>query len=95
MGCRDRLPSSFPACGGSCRAKKWGPIGEDRVRGEVSIEPHGAPGSAAGTALLAPTRNGSRLKCNATVEFKIPMVGGTVESITAVYWSRTSPPCSA
>lgn len=53
----------------------------DRLRGEVSIEPHGAPGSAAGTALLVPTRNGSRLKCNATVEFKVPLVGGTIESM--------------
>jgi Protein of unknown function (DUF2505) len=61
--------------------EKWCPISDGRVRGEVSIVPHGAPGSGAGTALLAPTRSGSRMKCTATVEFRVPLIGGTVESI--------------
>lgn len=59
----------------------WRPIGDGRVRGEVSVEPHGAPGSGAGTALLTPTTHGSRLKCTATVEFRVPMIGGAVESV--------------
>jgi Protein of unknown function (DUF2505) len=59
----------------------WSPIGGGLVRGEVSITSHGAPGSGFGTALLAPAQNGSRLKCTATVEFKVPLVGGKVESL--------------
>jgi hypothetical protein len=59
----------------------WSPIGDGLVRGEVSIATHGAPGSGFGTALLAPAQNGSRLKCTATVEFKVPLVGGKIESL--------------
>ncbi len=59
----------------------WSPIGDGLVRGEISITSHGAPGSGYGTALLAPAQNGSRLECNATVEFRVPLVGGKVESI--------------
>ena len=59
----------------------WSPIGDGLVRGEVSIAAHGAPGSGLGTALLAQAQNGSRMKCNATVEFKVPLVGGKIESV--------------
>ena len=59
----------------------WRPTGDGRVRGEASIVPHGAPGSGAGTALLSPTRKGCLLKCTATVEFKVPLIGGQVENI--------------
>ena len=59
----------------------WSPIGGGQVRGEVSIAARGAPGSGLGTALLAPAQNGSRLKCTATVEFKVPLVGGKIESL--------------
>jgi hypothetical protein len=58
----------------------WCPIGGGLVRGEVSIAARGAPGSGLGTVLLAPAQNGSRLKCTATVEFKVPLVGGKIES---------------
>ncbi len=51
------------------------------VRGEVGIAARGAPGSGRGTALLAPSENGSCLKCTATVEFKVPLVGGKVEGL--------------
>jgi Protein of unknown function (DUF2505) len=46
---------------------------------EVSIVAPWSDGSEAGTAFLAPT-DGSRLKCKATVEFRVPLIGGTVES---------------
>jgi hypothetical protein len=58
----------------------WSPIDGGQVRGEVSIAARGAPGSGLGAALLAPAQNGSRLKCTATVEFKVPLVGGKIES---------------
>jgi hypothetical protein len=59
----------------------WRPIDGGLVRGEVSIVTHGAPGSGFGTALVEPAQNGSRLNCTATVEFKVPLVGGKVESL--------------
>jgi hypothetical protein len=59
----------------------WNPIAGGRVRGDIRIVTHGAPGSGLGTALLAPAQNGSRMKCTATVEFKVPLVGGTIESV--------------
>ena len=62
------------------QSETWSPIDRGRVRGEVSIATRGAPGSGLGTVLLAPAQNGSRLKCTATVEFKVPLVGGTIES---------------
>jgi hypothetical protein len=31
--------------------------------------------------LLAPAQNGSRLKCTATVEFNVPLIGGKIESM--------------
>lgn len=58
----------------------WSPIDGGRVRGEVSIATRGAPGSGLGLVLLAPAQNGSRLKCTATVEFKVPLIGGKIES---------------
>ena len=58
----------------------WKPIGGRRVRGEVTIGVAGAPGSGLGAALLAPMGNGSQLSFNGTVEFKVPLVGGKIES---------------
>jgi Protein of unknown function (DUF2505) len=58
----------------------WSPIGGGQVRGEVSVAARGAPGSGLGVALLAPAQNGSRLKCTVTVEFKVSLVGGKIES---------------
>jgi Protein of unknown function (DUF2505) len=59
----------------------WSSIDGGLVRGEVSIATQGAPGSGFGTALLEPAQKGSRLDCTATVEFKVPLVGGKVESL--------------
>jgi hypothetical protein len=59
----------------------WTPTKGGVVRGEVGIETHGAPGAGHGIALLAPARRGSTLKCTATVEFKVPFVGGTIENL--------------
>ena len=58
----------------------WSLIGGGLLRGEVSTAARGAPGSGLGTVLVAPAQNGSRLKCTATVEFKVPLVGGKIES---------------
>jgi hypothetical protein len=61
----------------------WQPIDHGRVRGEFSVLARGAPGSYACMALLTPTRHGSRLKCAATVAFRVPLIGGKIEGLMA------------
>jgi hypothetical protein len=65
------------------RNETWRPIGGRRVSGEISVAAVGAPGSGRGVALLAPLAKGSRLIFTATVEFKVPLVGGKIESYIA------------
>lgn len=60
----------------------WRPMDRE-LRGEISVAVSGAPGSGSGAALVAPTQSGSRLMLSATVEFKVPLVGGTIESFIA------------
>jgi hypothetical protein len=60
----------------------WTPSG-DGLRGEIAVAVTGAPGSGSANASVAPIANGSRLTLNGQVEFKVPLVGGTVESFIA------------
>ena len=60
----------------------WTPSG-DELRGEITVAVTGAPGSGSAAASVAPFENGSRLTLHGTVEFKVPLVGGTVESFIA------------
>jgi hypothetical protein len=60
----------------------WTPAGEG-LRGEITVAVTGAPGAGSADASVAPTANGSRLTLNGQVEFKVPLVGGTVESFIA------------
>jgi hypothetical protein len=71
----------FPSDWQVVQTETWSPIDDGVVRGEVGIATNGAPGSGLGTVLLAPARTGSRLNCTATVEFKVPLVGGKIESL--------------
>lgn len=75
------LAKFYPRQWRSVQTEAWHPIGDGRVRGKVSVVTHGAPGSGAGRALLAPARCGSRFKCAATVEFKVPLIGGQIENM--------------
>jgi len=61
-------------------SETWTRIGGGQVRGQVSVAVRGAPVSALGVALLTPVRSGSRLKHTTTVEVKVPLVGGKIES---------------
>jgi len=63
------------------QTERWSPVDGGLVRGEVRQEARGAPGSGLGMVLLTPAKKGSRLKCEATVEFRIPLVGGKIESL--------------
>jgi Protein of unknown function (DUF2505) len=69
----------------------WTPLGDHQLRGEISVAVSGAPGSGSGAALVAPTQSGSRLTLTGTVEFKVPLVGGTIESFIAREFARGIP----
>ena len=71
----------FPRSWQVVQKETWSPIAGGQVRGEVSIAQGAAPGSGRGTALLALAQNGSRLNGAATVKFKVPLIGGKIESI--------------
>ena len=71
--------------------EKWSPASGRRVNGEISVTVTGAPGSGRGMAVLAPLGNGSRLKLNGTVEFKVPLVGGKIESYLAREFAQGIP----
>jgi Protein of unknown function (DUF2505) len=68
----------------------WTPTG-DHLRGEITVAVSGAPGSGSAAASVAPTANGSLLTLNGTVEFKVPLVGGTVESFIAREFAQGIP----
>ena len=63
--------------------EKWSPASDGRVTGEISVAVAGAPGSGRGAAVLTPSLDGSQLTLSATVEFKVPVVGGPIESHVA------------
>ncbi len=71
----------YPRQWRTVQTEAWRPIDGGRLRGEVSVVTHGAPGSGAGRALLTPTTCGSQFKCAATVEFKVPLIGGQIENV--------------
>lgn len=62
------------------REEHWGPIADGQAHGTVSGAVPGAPVSLDGTASLAPTDGGSRLAVTLSVEVRVPLVGGTIES---------------
>ncbi|MGZ6780871.1 MAG: DUF2505 domain-containing protein, partial [Mycobacterium sp.] len=63
------------------REEAWTPISDGRATASVTGAIPGAPVSVTGTAVLAPAGDGgSRLQFTATVEVRIPLVGGKVEN---------------
>ncbi|HUB57453.1 MAG TPA: DUF2505 domain-containing protein [Mycobacterium sp.] len=68
----------------------WRPI-DGQLRGQITVAVSGAPGSGSGVALVAPTQDGSRLTFEGRVEFKVPLVGGTIESFIAREFARGIP----
>jgi hypothetical protein len=69
----------------------WKSIGGCQLHGEIGVAVSGAPGSGSGTALVAPAQNGSQLTFTGTVEFKVPLVGGTIEGYIAREFARGIP----
>jgi hypothetical protein len=68
----------------------WRPV-DGQLRGKIDVVVSGAPGSGSGTALVAPTQDGSRLTFEGSVEFKVPLVGGTIENFIAREFARGIP----
>jgi Protein of unknown function (DUF2505) len=62
------------------RRETWTPLRDGVARADVAGVVPGAPVSLSGSAVLAPTTTGARLKFTATVEVNIPLVGGKLES---------------
>ena len=70
--------------------ERWRPI-DGQLRGEINVAVSGAPGSGSGAALVTPTQDGSRMTFEGSVEFKVPLVGGTIESFIAREFARGIP----
>jgi len=62
------------------RTERWAPIVGGRATAEVTGSIPGAPASVTGAAVLAAVGAGAKLDFRATVEVRIPLVGGKVES---------------
>ncbi len=82
---RDRLPAMVtqfhPGDLAIVREEKWSAISDGNATAAVSGAIPGAPVALSGTALLVSAENGgSRLAFTATVEVRIPLVGGKVEN---------------
>lgn len=69
----------------------WTPAGDGRVDGEITVAVTGAPGSGSGTALLERDGTGSKLALHGTVRFKVPLVGGPIESFLAREFAQGIP----
>lgn len=62
------------------RSERWGPLAERKARGSVEGSIAKAPVALTCTAELGPTAKGARLSIHATVEVRIPLIGGKLES---------------
>jgi hypothetical protein len=64
------------------REEIWGPLSDGQAKATVRGTIPGAPATLDGTAVLRRSDNGSgaRLEFSATVEVRIPLVGGKVEN---------------
>lgn len=65
------------------REEHWDPVSDGRATGFVNGVILGAPVTLDGAMTLAPERAGeaSRLTCKATVEVRVPLVGGKLENL--------------
>lgn len=62
------------------REETWSPVTDGKATAAVTGSIPGAPATLAGTAVLMPAGSGSRMEFKVTVEVRIPLVGGKVES---------------
>ncbi|MEH3139022.1 MAG: DUF2505 domain-containing protein [Mycobacterium kyogaense] len=62
------------------REERWAPVVEGRTSAAVSGSIPRAPAGLTGNAVLEPAGPGSRLAFRATVEVRVPLVGGKIEN---------------
>jgi hypothetical protein len=62
------------------RRETWGPVIDERASGTVDCAIIGAPATMTGKASLSPAGSGARMDLHATIEVKIPLVGGKLET---------------
>lgn len=62
------------------RRETWAPVSDGSASGSVDCAIVGAPATMRGTSTLAPNGGGARMDLHATVEVRIPLVGGKLES---------------
>lgn len=60
-------------------SETWRPVGDRQLRGQVDVSAPAGVGSGRAETWLTPMGNGSQLRFAATVEVKIPVVGGKLE----------------
>jgi hypothetical protein len=66
------------------REETWTAVTNGRASAVVKGSIPGAPVTLTGTAVLTATGSGSRLEFKATVEVRIPLVGGKVENFIGI-----------
>ena len=64
------------------REETWTPIRDGQATATIKGSIRGAPATVTGGAVLAPAKSGggSRLELKATVEVRVPLVGGKIEN---------------
>jgi Protein of unknown function (DUF2505) len=62
------------------REETWSGVTDGRATATVKGSIPGAPATLTGTAVLTPAEGGTRLELKATVEVRIPLLGGKVET---------------
>jgi hypothetical protein len=62
------------------RRETWSPLSDGGATGTVDCAIVGAPATMQGASTLAPNGTGARMDLHATVEVRIPLVGGKLES---------------
>jgi hypothetical protein len=62
------------------REETWSAVTDGCATATIRGSIRGAPATLTGTAVLAPNEGGTKLEFTATVEVKIPLVGGKVEN---------------
>jgi hypothetical protein len=63
------------------QGQTWSVGGADKLVGEVRTEARGLPGSGRSRLELATPRDDGTVACTGTFEFKVPLVGGTLENL--------------
>ena len=63
------------------REEHWGPIVDGRASGSLRGRIKGAPLNIVGDAALRPLGAGARLELRATIEVRVPLLGGKVEAM--------------